>query len=36
MSRYFIVGNCGSGKTWLAQKMATHLSYPLYHLDEFH
>lgn len=29
-----IIGNSGSGKTWLARKLAGNASVPLIHLDE--
>jgi adenylate kinase family enzyme len=36
MDRAFIMGNGGSGKTWLAQQLAQRLRYPVFHLDDFH
>lgn len=36
MDRIFIVGNGGSGKTWLAKKLAAKLGLPLTHLDDLH
>jgi adenylate kinase family enzyme len=36
MDRVFIMGNGGSGKTWLAQQLAQRLRYPVFHLDVFH
>lgn len=36
MDRVFIMGNGGSGKTWLAQQLAQRLRYPVFHLDDFH
>ncbi|MBB2971149.1 AAA family ATPase [Mesorhizobium sp. RMAD-H1] len=36
MDRIFIMGNGGSGKTWLAQELARRLQFPAYHLDDFH
>jgi adenylate kinase family enzyme len=31
-----IIGNCGSGKSWLALKLGSNLSLPTYHLDNLH
>lgn len=36
MDRIFIMGNGGSGKTWLAQQLGSKLSHPVFHLDDFH
>lgn len=36
MDRVFIVGNSGSGKSWLAQQLAQRRQYPVFHLDDFH
>lgn len=36
MDRIFIMGNGGSGKTWLAQQLAPRLQLPVLHLDDFH
>jgi adenylate kinase family enzyme len=36
MDRIFIMGNGGSGKTWLAQQLARRLQHPAFHLDDFH
>lgn len=36
MDRIFIIGNGGSGKTWLAQRLAAKLRFPLTHLDDLH
>ncbi|TCL62700.1 adenylate kinase family enzyme [Rhizobium sp. BK251] len=36
MDRVFIMGNGGSGKTWLAQQLARRLQLPAFHLDDFH
>ncbi len=36
MDRIFIVGNGGSGKSWLAKRLATKLRLPVTHLDDFH
>lgn len=36
MDRIFIMGNGGSGKTWLAQQLGVRLQRPAYHLDDFH
>lgn len=34
--RIFIVGNGGSGKTWLAQKLGREMQLPIIHLDDLH
>lgn len=34
MKRIIIIGNGGSGKTWLAQELAKKFSYPVLHFDE--
>jgi adenylate kinase family enzyme len=31
--RMIIIGNSGSGKTWLAKKLANHTHSPVIHLD---
>ena len=36
MDRIFIMGNGGSGKTWLAQGLARKLKLPAVHLDDLH
>lgn len=36
MTRVFIVGNGGSGKTWLARNLGQKLQLPVFHLDELH
>jgi adenylate kinase family enzyme len=36
MDRIFIVGNGGSGKTWLSKQLAERLHAPLIHLDDLH
>ncbi len=36
MDRIFIMGNGGSGKTWLATQLAHGLQYSAHHLDDFH
>lgn len=36
MDRIFIMGNGGSGKTWLAQELARKLKLPAVHLDDLH
>jgi len=36
MDRIFIVGNGGSGKSWLAKKLAAKLRFPITHLDDLH
>ncbi|TCU11214.1 AAA family ATPase [Rhizobium sullae] len=36
MDRIFIVGNGGSGKSWLAEELAAKLRLPLTHLDDLH
>lgn len=36
MDRIFIMGNGGSGKTWLAKQLADWLQHSAYHLDDFH
>lgn len=36
MERIFIVGNGGSGKSWLAKKLAAKLKSPVAYLDELH
>ena len=36
MDRVFIIGNGGSGKTWLTQKLSVELSVPSVHLDDLH
>lgn len=35
IKRIAIIGNAGSGKSVLAQRIATHLKLPLYHLDQY-
>ena len=32
-SKIILVGNSGSGKSWLAKQIADTTGYPLYHLD---
>jgi adenylate kinase family enzyme len=34
MHRIIIIGNSGSGKTYLAQRLSDHFGHPLIHLDE--
>lgn len=36
MGRIFIMGNGGSGKTWLAKELAERLKLPAVHLDDLH
>ncbi|MBY3389177.1 AAA domain-containing protein [Rhizobium laguerreae] len=36
MDRIFMMGNGGSGKTWLARQLAERLHHPAFHLDDFH
>ncbi|MGP4691849.1 AAA family ATPase [Agrobacterium cavarae] len=36
MDRIFIVGNGGSGKSWLAKELAARLGFPITHLDDLH
>lgn len=36
MDRIFVIGNGGSGKTWLAARLAERLHVPSVHLDDFH
>ncbi|WP_084368126.1 hypothetical protein [Rhizobium sp. RU36D] len=36
MQRIFVVGNSGSGKTWLANRLAEELCLPAVHLDDLH
>src|SRR5262245_21728308 len=36
MDRIFIMGNGGSGKTWLAKQLAHRLQHSVHHLDNFH
>lgn len=36
MDRIFIIGNGGSGKTWLADKLGEKLEAPVTHLDNLH
>ncbi|MFA1623414.1 hypothetical protein ACDY96_11450 [Rhizobium mongolense] len=36
MDRIFIMGNGGSGKTWLAEQLADRLQIPAVHLDDLH
>ena len=36
MDRIFIMGNGGSGKTWLADRLAARLHIPAVHLDDLH
>ncbi len=36
MDRIFVVGNGGSGKSWLAKELAAKLRFPLTHLDDLH
>lgn len=35
-ARVFIMGNGGSGKTWLAQRIGERLGHPVIHLDDIH
>ena len=34
--RVFIMGNGGTGKTWLAQRIGERLGHPIIHLDDIH
>src|SRR3989338_761313 len=34
--RTLIIGNGGSGKTWLARKLGERMSLPVFHLDDIH
>jgi len=36
MDRIFVMGNSGSGKTWLTEKISKELSIPSIHLDDLH
>ncbi|WP_172724422.1 AAA family ATPase [Neorhizobium tomejilense] len=36
IDRVFIIGNGGSGKTWLAEQLAEKLGVPVFHLDDLH
>lgn len=36
MERVFIVGNGGSGKSWLAKELAAKIGFPVTHLDDVH
>ena len=36
VDRIFIVGNGGSGKTWLAEQLGERLEAPVVHLDDLH
>ncbi len=36
MDRVFVIGNGGSGKTWLTEKLSVELSIPSVHLDDLH
>lgn len=36
MDRIFVVGNGGSGKSWLADRLAERLRLPVVHLDNLH
>jgi adenylate kinase family enzyme len=36
MKRIFVVGNSGSGRTWLANRLAEELRLPVVHLDDLH
>lgn len=35
-SRTLIIGNCGSGKSWLAQNLSARLNIPFHDLDRYH
>ncbi|TIW61012.1 MAG: AAA family ATPase [Mesorhizobium sp.] len=36
MDRIFVIGNGGSGKSWLAERLAERLHVPSVHLDDLH
>ncbi|WP_416067436.1 AAA family ATPase [Rhizobium sp. ZK1] len=36
MDRIFIIGNGGSGKTWLAEQLGKKIAAPVFHLDDLH
>jgi len=36
MERIFVIGNSGSGKTWLANRLVGELCLPAVHLDDLH